>query len=351
VRILPDCTAWRGAPHIAGLPARAGCLWNRAAHPDTVRLVGLPSPTSLEWSPLLLAGLAGTGAVMARLRPGWAEAGAAQRRWRGASVGGGLLLLAIAFVSPVATLGGHYLLTFHLVQVTLVMGFAPPLLLLGVPRGARLRPRRLRFAARAVVHPAVAIVLVNAVFFGVHAPVLYDAALTHPPLYAVQMLLLFAVSLAFWWAIVEPTGQGPWTMNGLFKLGYILLATIPQTFAGLLFALAHRTFYAPYAAAPRVVALDALGDQQVAGALMAVISKLALFGAFSVILWRVLDGHGQEDEYGDDGGHGGGGDRPQPAPPGMPAWLDMLRRGRTVPEPSPRRAASPEPREPAPSRR
>jgi cytochrome c oxidase assembly factor CtaG len=309
--------------------------------------VGLPSPTSFEWSPLLLATLAGTAAVMVRLQPGWAQAGRAQRHWRAAAVAGGLLLLAIAFVSPVATIAGHYLLTFHLIQVTLVMGFAPPLLLLAVPRGASLRPRLLRLAARAVVHPAVAIVLVNVVFFGVHAPVLYDAALTHAPLYAVQMLLLFLVSMAFWWAIVEPTGKGPWTMNGLIKLGYILLATIPQTFAGLLFALAHRTFYAPYAAAPRVIALDALGDQQVAGALMAVISKLALFGAFSVILWRVLDGHGQEDEYGDDGGHGGGGDRPQPAPPGMPAWLDMLGRGgRTVPEPSPRRPV-PVPSEPA----
>ncbi|HEV7677491.1 MAG TPA: cytochrome c oxidase assembly protein [Candidatus Dormibacteraeota bacterium] len=316
----------------------------------------------MEWSPLLLASLAGTAAVMVRLQPGWARAEARQRRWRAAALAGGLLLLGIALVSPVATLAGHYLLTFHLVQVTLLMGFVPPLLLLAVPRDARLRPRWLRPVARAAVHPAVAIVLVNAVFFGVHAPVLYDAALTHTSLYALQMLLLFLVSMAFWWAIVEPTGTGPWTMNGLFKLGYILLATIPQTFAGLLFALAHHTFYAPYAAAPRVVGLDALGDQQVAGALMAVISKLALFGAFSVVLWRVLDGHGQEDEYGDDGGHGGGGDRPQPAPPGTPAWLDMLRRGRTVPEPTPQRPSpgggrSPSPGpvpvhgEPAPSRR
>jgi cytochrome c oxidase assembly factor CtaG len=318
--------------------------------------VGLPSPTALEWSPLLVATVAGTALVSARLRLGAGSGrpaagagrqagpgnpadppntGARNPGWRTASTVAGIVLLGVAFISPLATLAGHYLLTAHLIQVTLVMGFAPPLLLLGLPRELPPAPRPLRAVGHLLVHPACAIVLVNLVFFGWHAPVLYEAALREPSLYALQQVSLFLVSLAFWWAIVEPTGKGPWSMSGLFKLGYILLATIPQTFAGLLFALAHHTFYAPYAAAPRVTGLDALGDQQLAGALMAILSKLALFGAFSVILWRLLDAQEHEDEQGDDGGHGGDDDRPHPVPPGTPAWLDMLRRGRTVPEPQP----------------
>lgn len=253
-----------------------------------------------------------------------------------ASAAAGVALLAIALVSPLSTLAAHYLLTIHLVQVTLVMGFAPPLLLLGLPPSLPKPPRAVRAVGRVLVHPACAIVLVNLVFFGWHAPVLYDAALGDASLYAAQQASLLLVSVAFWWAIVEPTGRGPWSMAGLLKLGYILLATIPQTFAGLLFALAGHTFYAPYAAAPRVTGLDALGDQQLAGALMAIVSKLALFAAFSVILWRVLDAGAQEGDQGDDdeGGRGGD-DRPQPVPPGSPAWLELLRRGRTVPEPQP----------------
>lgn len=298
----------------------------------------LPSAGEFDWSPLLVATVAATAGVW-----GWlhlrarrdADGGAPTSRWRIAATAGGVTLLAVALLSPVATLAGHYLLTAHLVQVTLVMGFVPALLLLGLPRRLPAAPRALRLAGRAVVHPACAIVLVNGVFFGWHAPVLYDAALQHPPIYALQQVTLLLVSLAFWWAIVEPTGPGPWSMAGLLKLGYILLATIPQTFAGLLFALARHTFYAPYAAAPRVTGLDPLGDQQLAGALMAILSKLALFAAFSVILWRVLEAHSPEDEQGDDGDHGGDDDRPLPAPPGSPAWLDLLRRGRTVPEPHP----------------
>jgi cytochrome c oxidase assembly factor CtaG len=314
--------------------------------------VGLPSPASLDWSPLLVATLVGIAAVLVRQlrrarRNGPSEP--AEVRWRALALAGGLTLLAVAFVSPVATLAGNYLLTVHLVQVTLVMGFAPPMLLLALPRHPAPLPGPQRAAGRVLVHPAVAIVAVNLVFFLWHAPVLYSASLQHAPLYALQMVMLLLVSLQFWWAIVEPTGSGPWTMSPLFKLGYILLATIPQTFAGLLFALAKHTFYAPYAAAPRVTSLDALGDQQLAGALMAVLSKLALFAAFSVILWRVLDAHGHEDEYGDDGGHGGDGDRPLPVPPGTPAWLDLVRRGRTVPEPSPDPTWHGPPRDPAPS--
>jgi cytochrome c oxidase assembly factor CtaG len=300
--------------------------------------VGLPSPLELDWSPLTIAAVIATGAVSGRLLV-WArdDAEAHDLRRRVAFAVAGLALLAVALVSPVATLAGHYLLTAHLVQVTLVMGFAPPLLLLALPRTLPTTPRVLRTAGTVLIHPVCAIVLVNLVFFGWHAPVLYDAALRHPPLYGLQQLSLFLVSLCFWWAIVEPTGPGRWSMGGLLKLGYILLATIPQTFAGLLFALAHHVFYAPYAAAPRVTGLDALGDQQLAGALMAVISKLALFAAFSVVLWRVLDPEGHDEgEPGDDGGwDDDDGDRPHPIRPESPAWLELLRRGWTVPEPEP----------------
>jgi len=304
--------------------------------------VVLPSPAELDWSPVSVAALIGTTAVSGRLLTrDRAAAEQRERRRRVMAATAGIVVLAAALLSPLATLAGHYLLTAHLVQVTLVMGVAPPLLLMALPRSLPSPPRplrSLRWMGRVLVHPACAIVLVNGVFFGWHAPVLYDAALQHPPLYALQQLMLLGVSLAFWWAIVEPTGPGPWSMGGLLKLGYILLATIPQTFAGLLFALAHHVFYAPYAAAPRVTGLDALGDQQLAGALMAILSKLALFAAFSVVLWRVLDPAGQETEPDDDGGdrgRGDDGDRPHPAPPDSPAWLELVRRGRTVPEPTP----------------
>ena len=305
--------------------------------------VARPSPTDPTLTPVALAVVAGLALVIGlRLR-------AAHRRlerlgrWRAAALGGSLVLMAVVFLSPVATLAGAYLLTAHLVQITIVMGFVPPMLLLGLPRprAPRRHPRTLAAAHAIAVHPAVAIVLVNVVLFAWHDPQIYDAALAHPDLYALQLASLLAASVAFWWSIIEPDGPGRTSLSPLLKLGYILLATIPQTFVGLLFALAHHPFYDGYTSAPSVLGLNHLSDQQIAGACMALFSKLALFAAFSVILWRMLDPQGVDDEASDDGGGPGGGDdgrQPAPVGPPSPAWLRLLEQSPMAEEPAPPRS-------------
>jgi putative membrane protein len=304
--------------------------------------VSRPATTALTLSPILLVTLAACAGMIGQRHRAARVRGLVPSRSRAASGAVGVALLIVAFVSPVATLAAHYLLALHLVQVTLVMGFAPPLLLLALPpRSSQPRlPGWLRRAGTVLVHPAVAIVLVNAVFFGWHAPIVYQACLEHEELYSLQMASLLGVSLVFWWPIVEPHDGGRWSLTSLYKLGYILLATIPQTFAGLLFALAHRPFYPGYASAARLAGMDPLTDQQVAGACMALVSKLALFAAFSVVMWRMLDPHGIDGDAGDDGGppddHDD--DAPQPVRPRAPAWLGMLERGPVIDEPAmPRR--------------
>lgn len=246
-----------------------------------------------------------------------------------------IALLVGALLSPLETLAASYLLTAHLVQVIVVMGFVPPLLLLGLPAGAEPWPGWLRSLGRVVVHPALAIVLTNAVFFGWHVPALYNACIHHRELYALQVASLLGVSLLFWWPIVEPRGTSARSMPPLLKLGFILLATIPQTFVGLLFALAHHVVYEDYGGG--ALGLSPLSDQQVAGACMALLSKLALFAAFSVVLWRLLSEGGADDDQASDDGWGRGEDDDAPAPvrPSTPAWLGLLERSRLVDEPTP----------------
>jgi hypothetical protein len=78
-------------------------------------------------------------------------------------------------------------------------------------------------------------------------------------------------------------------------------------------------------------------DQQIAGACIALVSKIALFTAFSVIFMRMLNEPASDG--GDDGGGGGGWrrgtDTPSPRPSGSVPWLDDINAGRTVPEPAP----------------
>lgn len=288
--------------------------------------------------PILLVGIGSLAALVAATVRSARRQGHTIGRWSWAAILTGLALVAVAVLSPVATVASGYLLSAHLVQITLLMGFAPWLLLSGLPRsGGAGVPRSLVRLGRLVSHPGVAIVMVNAVLIGWHVPAVFDACLRHPTLYAIQLVTLFGASVAFWWPIVVPAPAGREGLSPLVKLGYILLATIPQTFAGLLLALAHAPFYAAYAEAPRLFGVSAATDQQVAGACMAILSKLALFAAFSVVMWRLLDAHGVDDDAADDNGGNGGqddDDAPRPVTPPAPAWLGLLERSRLIDEPS-----------------
>jgi cytochrome c oxidase assembly factor CtaG len=296
--------------------------------------VARPSPTELSLSPLLViavAALATLAVMRVRATRGRAEPWSWGRR---IALIVSFALLGIVLFSPVQTVASHYLLSAHLLQVLVVMGFVPPLLLLGLPAGQRRWPASMRLAGNLAVHPAVALLLVNVVFFGWHTRVLFNASLSHPALYAIQMLCLLGVSTLFWWPIIEPRGRTRWSMPPLYKLGFILLATIPQTFAGLIFALDRNVIYDGYAAG--ILGMTPVSDQQIAGACMALLSKVALFVAFSVVLWHVLDGAEADDVASDDGGGPGTDDHaPSPVPPPVPAWLSLLEYERLAREPAP----------------
>lgn len=285
--------------------------------------------------PLLAAGLVGSGAVaVLSMR---AARGEARGRWRRAAAPVAVLLLAASWLSPLQTLASHYLLTAHLLQITLVMGVIPPLLLLGLPaHGWRRAPRRLVRLARLAVHPVSGILAINLAFFGWHLTGAYEASLNNPEIYAAQQLSLLTASVLFWWPIVVPLG-GTRVLSRWATLGYIMVATIPQTFGGITVALAKHELYPTYGLAPRIFGLGVMTDQQIAGACIALVSKIALFVAFSVVFMRMLNESPSDD--GDDGGGGGGrrrgADTPSPQPSGSVPWLADLNAGRTVPEPAP----------------
>lgn len=266
----------------------------------------------------------------AGVRYGWAVQSPQLDRPRAWALGTAVALLAVALCPPLWSLAAHSLLTAHLLQVTLIMGFVPPLLLLGWPKGARRQmPLWARRAGRVITQPVVAIVVVNTVFFAWHATAPFNAALRRPGLYALQIGSLLLVSLAFWWPIVASGSAGRRAMSPFQKLGYILFATIPQTFAGMTVALASRPLYSAYSGVPREFGLSLMSDQQIAGACMALVSKIALFAAFTVVLVRMLGEEADDaDASDDDGRDGGGGEPDTPTPLGSltpsPGWFALV---------------------------
>lgn len=297
--------------------------------------MALPAASDPSFPPLLVAmAVLTVGTVTVLLRFG--QTGHRRLRWVSLSIATGLL--AGVWFTPLNTVAQHYLLSAHLLQITILMGAIPPLLLLALPRHPNVHPPRwLRRALRVLVHPLTAIIAVNAAFFGWHLSGPYQAAMQNDALYAAEQVSLLLTSVMFWWPIVTPFSPPQRSMSPLGKIGYIVLATIPQTFGGLVVALAHHSLYPAYELAPRLMGLDALTDQQIAGASIALVSKVALFTAFTVIFVGMLSASASDSDGGGGGGGGGGPevDRPRPRPSGTPRWLEDLQAGRTIPEPAP----------------
>lgn len=246
-----------------------------------------------------------------------------------------IALLAVIWFSPIATLAQHYLLASHLLQVLVLMGPVPAMLLISLPKDAGIDPRSVPRPLRLAVHPVIAIAAVNVVFIAWHLTPAYDRALADWWMYDLMQASLLAVSLLFWWPIVTPCSPPARRLSGFGKLAYIVLATIPQTFGGLLVALAGHVLYPAYGAGPQLAGLDPMTDQQIAGASIALVSKIALLAAGAVIFMNLLNA-GADDREDDEGG--GGGQNPKedaPLPrPGLPRWLDDVGDGRTTDEPA-----------------
>ena len=229
----------------------------------------------------------------------------------------GLVSGYVALASPIDRGGDEYLLAIHMVQHLLLMMVAPPLVLLGI---AGLRPLpgvRLRGARRAwtaLTRPWPATLLFNAVLLVWHLPQLYNTTLTNDGLHVVEHLTFLAVGVVFWWPVVDPV-RGPSTrLVGPFtKIAMLVVAGVPPTVLGFVFALASHAFYDFYATAPRLWGMSPTGDQAAAGVIMLGVGNLIYFVAVSVIFLRLFQPPDEDEE-----------EEPAPRPRSRPAEATAL---------------------------
>jgi putative membrane protein len=237
-------------------------------------------PYAWSWNAEALVIFALGAAYLAALRRHSAPA------WRIASFAGALVLLLAVSVTPIHTLGMHYLLTMHLLQNVVLAEWAPLLVVLGIPPtlGAVLAQSG---AVRALTHPAVALPLWLANYMVWHLPWIYDAALESPnALLHLEHVLYFVTGLAMWWCVFqdEPHRLGAGARAAYVFAGFVLASPI-----GLVMALVPNAIYDFYVDAHhRVWGLDPLEDQQLAGLLMAVEQAVVFFGVFAYWFFRFL---------------------------------------------------------------
>src|SRR5213595_1655798 len=132
----------------------------------------------------------------------------------------GIVTLLVAFVSPVHSLGER-MFSFHMLQHVLLGDLAPLALLAGLT-GPILRPAlTVLHRLRVLAHPFVALPLWAVNLYVWHLPYLYEAALRHDSVHALEHALFFGCGALMWAPVVEVL-PGPAWFGTAAKLGYIV---------------------------------------------------------------------------------------------------------------------------------
>jgi cytochrome c oxidase assembly factor CtaG len=230
--------------------------------------------------------------------------------WRCAGIGRGILhrellafgcgwiALVVALVSPLDE-WSETLFVAHMAQHELLMVVAAPLIALSSPLVAALwaLPPAFRHRLIQVVRrPAIVFVwavltapptvwILHALALWIwHLPSLYEAALEHEGIHAIQHLCFYLTAALFWWSLV----RGRYGRFGYGAAVFYLFATaLHSGVLGALITFSPDVWYPLYASNSRAWGLTPLEDQQLAGLLMWVpaglvfaIGGLAFFAAW-----------------------------------------------------------------------
>lgn len=207
----------------------------------------------------------------------------------------GNLIIFIALVSPIATIGETYLFSVHMVQHLLLEIIAVPLLILGIPAKLAayfLRWKPLRKLAGVLGIPTVAWLIGVGTLWIWHWPPLYNLTLESRSIHILEHLAFVISATIFWYALLDPIEK--YRLKTLPAIVYLFTAGLINTLLAVMLTFAPAGLY-PYYLNPR----DPLGalplirdqwgidpnmDQQMGGAVMWVLGGIV----FTLILIVIL---------------------------------------------------------------
>ena len=225
---------------------------------------------------VLLLGVA-AGYLLARRAA--ARAGRAlPSRWRVVAFLAGLEVTAVALMGP-PDHGNAVRFSVHMVQHTLLILVAAPLLALGQPVRTLVRglpPPALRWfiARRALIAPVTIVTHPVAVFLAVvgpfvlwHYPPLYEAALRIPTLHELEHVSFLGGAFVFWWVLLEPFPRHR-RLSATTALLLVFATWMATDLVCATVTLAPRPLYRSYAETAALWGIDPLADQRLGGAIM-----------------------------------------------------------------------------------
>jgi putative membrane protein len=213
--------------------------------------------------------------------------------WRTLSFALGLLLIAIAFLSPLGRLDTELVLA-HMSQHLLMGDLGALLIVLGLT-GPLLQPvlhNHWLGWMRHLAHPLVALPLWAVDLYVWHVPVLYQAATEHSAIHALQHSCFIGFGVLMWMPLVGPLPQPKW-FGIPAKIGYLIGVRFVGIVLGNVFMWSNSVFYPDYAAGEAKWHLSAVTDQSVAGVIMMVESTFVTLG---LLAWLFLEWARQDSE-------------------------------------------------------
>jgi putative membrane protein len=204
--------------------------------------------------------------------------------------GAGLLAILAALVSPIDRLG-EQLMLMHMVQHILLLDIAPILLILGLTK-VLLRPATRRLTAieqRAgyLAHPAFAVIAYAGFMWLWHIPAMYDLALRHDGIHAVEHLCFAVAGTLYWWHLLSPI-RGRLRLGGMGPVLYMVSTKLLVGLLGLALAFAPSAIYPFYEHHPHYWGLTPGEDQNMAGLLMALEQSIVMGIALAWLFVRML---------------------------------------------------------------
>lgn len=259
---------------------------------------GVSAGAPSVWDLAAMALLAAAGGLYALGSVRLARRGGRVRRIERAAFWAGWVTLFAAVAPPLDRLAAE-LFSMHMIQHKLLMLVGAPLLIVGRPivpwlwaLPARLRPAAgggLQHGAvaatwRLLTRPLVAWAVYGAVIWIWHLPALYEAAVAHEGIHAVQHATFVASAVLFWWGLVY--GRYGRAAYGASML-YVFTTMMHTGLLGALFALSGTPFYPLYEERALAAGIDPVRDQQLAGLYMWVPGSLVLmlFGLALTLAW------------------------------------------------------------------
>jgi putative membrane protein len=201
--------------------------------------------------------------------------------WRQACFAAGLVVLAIALSPPVDTLSDQ-LLAVHMVEHLLIGDLAALLIVLGFtgPLLAPLLRNRVLGRLRVFTHPVVAVLAWGINFYAWHVPALYQGALRHDALHALEHGTFLGFGIAMWMALLGPLPKPQWFTNA-WQLVYIVVVRLVGTVLANVMIFSGTVLYPYYRAGDAHWHISSMGDQIAAAGVMMVeesILTICLFG-------------------------------------------------------------------------